>query len=279
MSKIKNNLQGYSTPKPFNISEAERCIDYDLQVVDLWLSHLQQYTQDTNSLFGKNILELGPGSDLGIGLYLLAKGCAQYNACDVNELMKSTPDSFYEKLFARLARMEGLISNDWLRQQLQAMQQGSTSQLNYVVRHDFDIVAAFGEASMDMVVSQAAFEHFDDIDATIRQLSVVCKPEATLVIEVDLKAHSRWVHDKDPNSIYRYSNAVYNLLRVSGAPNRMRPYQYKEALERHGWTDVMITPIKKLDGGVDSYAGLDQAFLDRKNQMDYLSIMICARKR
>ncbi|HRJ52415.1 MAG TPA: glycosyltransferase [Candidatus Thiothrix moscowensis] len=279
LSKVKNSLQGYSSPKPFKVAEAERCIDYDLQVVDLWLTHLQQYTGNDNSLFGKNVLELGPGSDLGIGLYLLAKGCAQYNACDVNALMKSTPDSFYETLFARLETMDGLLSNDWLRLQLKAMQQGFISHLNYVVRNDFDIVAAFGVASMDLVFSQAAFEHFDDIDATIQQLGVVCKPDATLVIEVDLKAHSRWVRDNDPNSIYRYSERVYDLLRVSGAPNRMRPYQYKVALERHGWTDVVITPLKKLPDDENNYAGLDQAFRDGKNQMEYLSIMICARKK
>ncbi len=278
LSKAKNSLQGYSSPKPFDVSEVGRCIDYDIQVVDLWLSHLQHYTHQPNALFGKNVLELGPGSDLGIGLYLLAKGCAQYNACDVNALMKSTPDSFYEQFFEYLTQLDSAVNSVALQAQLTAMQQGKPSQLNYVVRNDFDIVAAFGESSMDLVFSQAAFEHFDDIDATIRQLSVVCKPGATLVIEVDLKAHSRWVRDKDPNSIYRYSNSVYDLLRVSGAPNRVRPFQYQEALERSGFRDVVITPLKKLADPVASYAGLDPAFQDEKNQMDYLSIMICARK-
>src|SRR3990167_1872124 len=84
LAKAKNILQGYSSPKPFNFSEAARCIEYDIGVVEHWLSYLQEYTHNSNSLVGKNVLELGPGSDLGIGIYLLSKGCLQYKACDVN---------------------------------------------------------------------------------------------------------------------------------------------------------------------------------------------------
>src|SRR5262245_6591585 len=96
LAKTKNLLQGYSTPKPFDVSDSDRCIDYDIRIVEFWLAYLQQYTFGQITLAGKSVLELGPGSDLGIGLYLLSKGCLQYNACDVNNLVKSVPDGFYE---------------------------------------------------------------------------------------------------------------------------------------------------------------------------------------
>ena len=54
---------------------------------------------------------------------------------------------------------------------------GRPSRLNYVIRKDFDILSAFGAGNRP-VFSQAAFEHFDDIDATISQLSSVCRPGA-----------------------------------------------------------------------------------------------------
>src|SRR5581483_11657291 len=79
LAKAKNILQGYSTPKPFDCSETERCVEYDMGVVEQWLSHLQKYTNGSYQLAGKTVLELGPGSDLGTGIYLLAKGCSQYN--------------------------------------------------------------------------------------------------------------------------------------------------------------------------------------------------------
>jgi SAM-dependent methyltransferase len=147
-----------------------------------------------------------------------------------------------------------------------------------VIRNDFDIVSAFGEATVDLVFSQAAFEHFDDIDATISQLSTICKPGAILVAEIDLKTHSRWIREKDPNNIYRYPNYVYNIFWTRGFPNRIRPFQYKETFERFGWTDISITPLKKLNGHDSSYSGMNKTFTDNKNKMEYLSIMLCARK-
>jgi len=279
LSKVKNILQGYSSPKPFDISETARCIEYDIRVVERWLAHLQEYTHSANSLDGKNVLELGPGSDLGIGIYLLSKGCSQYNACDVNDLMKSTPDSFYEQFFGKLESIKSQVSIDSLKRQLKETKTGNPSQLNYVVSNDFDIVSAFGESTLDLVFSQAAFEHFDDFDATISQLSTVCKPGAILVAEIDLKTHTRWICDKDPNNIYRYPIYVYNTFWFRGIPNRVRPFQYKEAFERYGWTAISITPLKKLSDYDSSYSGMNKTFADNKNQMDYLSIMLCASKK
>ena len=278
LAKAKNILQGYSSPKPFDISETARCIEYDIRVAEHWLTHLKKYTHSAYSLTGKNVLELGPGSDLGIGIYLLSKGCSQYNGCDVNDLMKSTPDSFYEQFFGKLESINSQANIHFLRRQLEEAKTGKPSRLNYVVRNDFDIVSAFGESAVDLVLSQASFQQFDDIDATISQLSRVCKPGAMLIAEIDLKTHSRWIRDKDPNNIYRYPSYVYNTFSFRGIPNRVRPFQYEEALERSGWTDISITPLTQLDGHDSSYSGVDKTFADKRNQMDYLSIMICARK-
>ncbi len=42
LSKSKSILKdGYSTPKPFDISETDRCLEYNIQVVEQWLFYLQ----------------------------------------------------------------------------------------------------------------------------------------------------------------------------------------------------------------------------------------------
>ena len=278
LAKAKNIVKGYSSPKPFDISEIDRCIAYDIGIVDHWLSLLREHTHANGSLTDKNVLELGPGSDLGIGIYLLSKGCYQYNTCDVNDLMESTPDDFYEQLFKRLESMDSQTEIDSLRRELREAKAGKPSRLNYVVRDDFDIVSAFGEATVDLVFSHAAFEHFDDIASTISELSVVCKPGAILVAAIDLRTHSRWIRDKDPNNIYRYPSYLYDAFWFRGIPNRVRPYQYKEALERFGWTDISIAPLSRLSDQNRGGSAVNNAFADDKNQMDYLSIVICARK-
>ncbi|RKT47442.1 methyltransferase domain-containing protein [Thiocapsa rosea] len=278
LAKAKFLLKGYSSPKPFDFSESDRCIDYDIQIVEQWLTYLEGYTQGAYSLAGKNVLELGPGSDLGIGIYLLAKGCSQYNACDVNNLMSSTPNEFYEKLFLRLEAMNASADIAFLREQLNNANTEGHSRLNYVVRDDFDIASAFGESTVDLVFSHAAFEHFDDVKTTISILSTVCKPSAILVAEIDLKTHSRWIRKKDPNNIYRYPQWIYDRFRFRGIPNRLRPFQYKEIFEKLGWTNLTITPVGNLHNTEDCYSGMSKMFSDKKNQMEYLSIMVCATR-
>jgi SAM-dependent methyltransferase len=279
LTKAKTILKGYSSPKPFDITESARCIEYDINVVENWLLYLQRYTQSACSLSLKNVLELGPGSDLGTGIYLIAKGCSQYNACDVNDLMKSTPDNFYERLFVRLQNINSHANIDFLREQLKEAKAGNNSRLNYVVDSHFNIFSVCGESTIDLVFSQAAFEHFDDIEETISQLSSVCKPGAILVAEIDLQTHSRWIREKDPNNIYRFPTCLYNAFWYDAIPNRLRPYQYKEAFERFGWTDISIIPLRKLDDHDRSYSGMNKTFAHKQNQMEYLSIILCAKKK
>jgi SAM-dependent methyltransferase len=277
LAKAKHTLKGYSSPKPFQLSETARCVEYDLKVVDQWLQYLRAYSAEGADLRGKNVLELGPGSDLGVGLYLLAKGAGVYHACDVNDLSQHAPASFYASLLERISELDARVDTESLKSQIERTRTGSASRLRYVVREDFDLVSAFGTNTMDLVFSQAAFEHFDNVAHTVQQLSAVCKPGAMIVAEIDLKTHSRWIRDKDPNNIYRYSNGVYGAFRFRGIPNRMRPYQYRELFERHGWSDVSITPIEQVNGVGGDFA-VHQQFKDSRNQMSYLSIVLCARK-
>jgi SAM-dependent methyltransferase len=276
LAKAKHVVRGYTSPKPFSLAETDRCIDYDLKVVDEWLAHLAAYIGVDGALSGKTVLELGPGSDLGVGVYLLAKGAAAYNACDVNDLIHRAPPAFYAALLDRIAAVHGELDRGSLMSQVEAARRDG-ARLRMVVRSDFDLVAAFGAASIDLVFSQAAFEHFDDVSRTIQQLSVVCRKGAIIVAEIDLKTHSRWIRDKDPNNIYRYPASLYRAFRFRGIPNRMRPHQYRRLFEQHGWTNVSIKPIEHRTGA-QSTSGMSRQFTDPINQLDVLSIVLCATK-
>jgi SAM-dependent methyltransferase len=214
---------------------------------------------------------------MGVGIYLLSKGARTYSACDVNDLMRRTPEAFYDGFFQKLREIDGRAEIGLLRKELDNLRRAHPSRLKYSVRKKLDLAASLGAGTIDLVFSQAAFEHFDDVEAVAAQLGAVCRPGAMLVSEIDLKTHSRWIRDRDPNNIYRYGDGVYGLFRFSGIPNRLRPFRYKEIFERHGWTGVSITPLSELVGG-DPYSGMDRAFADRRNEMGCLSISLCAKK-
>jgi len=278
LAKAKNSLRGYMSPKPYGVQDPERCLDYDMRVVSRWLTCVSEYrgVEARVLVSGKDVLELGPGSDLGVGLYLLFSGVGTYAAVDVNGLALTVPDTFYDSLFAHMEAESEANSIGDIRGELTKLRSGGCSRLRYVVRDDFDLVAAFGERAFDFVFSQAAFEHFDDVEATIRQLTVVSRPGAVMVAGIDLKTHSRWIRDRDPNNIYRYPQWLYRLFWFRGAPNRVRPVQYVRALERSGWTDISVTPVDRVEGpDLHSYAA---PFRDASNEMHVLSAILRARK-
>ena len=278
LSRVRNILRGYS-PKPFTTSEWARSANYDITVVDNWLCHLTAYAT-TSSVMNKSILELGPGSDLGTGLYLLSKQASQYVAIDVNNMAPHAPRELYEALFNLIAA-RGQVDIDSLRQELRMAQDGRGRRLRFVLSPEFDLSSSVPRGSIDLVFSQAAFEHFDDIDAFLRHLEVVTRPGAILIAEVDLCTHSRWIRDKDELNIYRYSDWIYNLLRFSGSPNRVRPYQYRDALERFGWTKIQIKPLRTLSN--ERFSAVRQSLAKRfrgdHNQMEQLSITFCATRK
>lgn len=276
LAKIKHSLFGYITPKPFSMAEVDRCVDYDVGVVNGWLNELNRYA--SSSVSGMNVLELGPGSDLGIGLLLLAHGAKNYTAFDVNNLAASSDASFYERLFSRF-EIDMKIDTNQLRQDYLTQLKTNDGRLQYVHRKNFDLLDAMKGKSFNLVFSQAAFEHFDDVKKTIADLSKICANDAVAVILVDLKTHSRWIRDKDPNNIYRYPDWLYRLFYFPGIPNRVRPSLYQSMFARYGWVDIEVRPLTAI---ADSRVIADgphmaKPFRDTKD-MSALTVLLCARR-
>jgi len=279
-NKIRHAVGGYRTPRPFGASQIARAVKYDFDVVDGWMDCLKCYGGGEVDLSGRRVLELGPGADLGTGLILLAMGAASYTAVDVHNLAADASAEFYEQLFDEIAARGHLDADiDSLRSELALAQGGAGERLRYHCSRDFDL-SVVADDSIDLVVSQAAFEHFDDAVRTIGQMSKSACPGALLVCEIDLSTHTRWIRSRDPLNVYRFSDAFYNMLKFSGSPNRVRPRAYREALVDAGWGDIELFPLAVLD---DSYLAkvqlsLAARFTAETNEMEYLSITLCAKK-
>lgn len=68
LNKLRYALRGYRTPRPFSTVLIEKCVEYDIDVVGNWINKLNQFSKAKFSIKDKNILELGPGADLGVGV-------------------------------------------------------------------------------------------------------------------------------------------------------------------------------------------------------------------
>jgi trans-aconitate methyltransferase len=166
-----------------------------------------------------------------------------------------------------------------VREQLERRCKGLDSKINYVCDRNFDL-RRFKSERIDLVFSQAAFEHFDDIPETFAQLSDVVLPGGVLIAQIDLSTHTRWIRDRDPLNIYRYPDFYYDLFRFRGSPNRLRPNEYKGLLEKQGWKGVRIIPTHVL--GNDHMASVQNRLASRfrspASHMEQLSVMLCATR-
>ncbi len=216
LAKIKYHIDGY-TPKP-PISDIDGNIDYDIAIAHKYLSVLKHHGE---SIEGKDVLELGPGEDLGLGAYLLSLGARSYTAFDLHPNASRASGAIYERLNQRGIRFD-------------------RSKLTIKVDREFSLIKSLPRRAIDIVVSNAAFEHFDEPERVLRELSWIVRPRGVLCATVDLQTHSRWIRDEDPNNIYRYPDWLYRAFRFPGQPNRVRTAQYQRYLEAAGWKNMDI---------------------------------------
>jgi SAM-dependent methyltransferase len=180
-------------------------------------------------------LELGPGDNLGTGAILLDNGAKRYTAFDRNDLLSSAPTQLYDQLGKKL-------KDERSRQSIKKYLNNQDGDLEFFYDTNFKLLS-LPRHDFNLVVSQAAFEHFENPQRVISELARVCLPGAVLCAEIDLATHSRWIRDVDPNNIYRFPTWLYSILKYSGIPNRVRPNEYKEWLAANGWKNIRIIPL------------------------------------
>ncbi len=231
LAKAKHIVSGYSTPKVIGSGDVQRCVEYDGKLAKLYAKHVD--------VVGKDVLELGPGSDLGVGALLIRGGARSYTAVDRHALIGGCSDPIHTALG------------------------GLPPQVNYVVAPDFQFANRVGDAGFDVVVSNAAFEHFDDVPDVAQQLARVVRPGGRICVFIDLKTHSRWIRDKDPTNIYRYPRWLYRLFYFPGQPNRVRPSEYRQAFIDAGFQQVTTSAVNCTDRQGRVHASFDTGDMDQ----------------
>ncbi|AZO80993.1 MULTISPECIES: methyltransferase domain-containing protein [unclassified Bosea (in: a-proteobacteria)] len=266
----KNRLHGYTTPNRVEKSDSEGKVAY---LLDIFAS-LRRFLPPQFDLRGRDVLELSPGASRGIGVLFLALGARSYHAIDAFDLAGGEDPAFYDRLLDRFP--EGRKA-DRERARTIARTPGAR-EFDYAVGRDFDILRLAEGRSFDLIVSCAAFEHYDDPAATIAGLTQVARPGCESVHIIDLQTHSRWIRERDPNNIYRYPEPIYRLFSFPGQPNRQRPADYVRSFSAKGWSDVRFVPSLTIDPALreTSLRGLAAPFAGR-DDMSILDGALTAR--
>ncbi|WP_288430835.1 hypothetical protein [uncultured Agrobacterium sp.] len=234
----KHRLMGYRKPNSVSEDDRNARIGYVHDVVQSWL----RFMPPDVSVSGRSVLELGPGSSLATGSLLLAHGAASYTAVDAFRLAGEETADF---LHDAVRRFDGALLEEDVRA-AEAVMNGSSDAFRYQVDPGFDIPALCGDQTFDLILSCAAFEHFDAIETTIDGLTKVARSGCVSLHIVDLQTHTNAIRERDPNNIYRFSPGFYSLLAFPGQPNRKRPIDYVKAFEKNGWRDIQVIAAKSI---------------------------------
>lgn len=92
----------------------------------------------------------------------------------------------------------------------------------------------------DLVFSTSFFEHVEDIDAVIEELARVVKPGGWTWHLIDGHDHRSFTDPSTPP--LRFLSEPADLPMVYGC-NRMRPLEYVDRFEKHGFTSVARYPL------------------------------------
>lgn len=272
LNKIRYTLRGYRTPRPFAVTDVAKVIAYDNEVVDRWQKILEEHGV-AHPFVDKDVLELGPGADLGNALLLIERGAKSYTAIDANNLITQAPQHLYDAFF------ESMQNPAAAKTALEAFQRGEPSSIRFVHDAAFNF-AQLPSSSIDLVLSNAAFEHFDNVPRVLQHVDRVVRPGGMLCIHVDLQTHTRVIRDRDPLNIYRFPEWLYSKLHFTGIPNRVRPATYEKTLRVLGWRDIFIMPVTEIPThDVSKLAsGVHQSFRHEGEGLRTLSFMLFARK-
>ncbi len=274
LSAAKNNLLGYTTPTPFALSDTEQSLHQAVDIFNGWRESINSAFDFDIAVKGAEVLELGPGAHLGTGALLLAAGARTYCAFDAFPLAANTPLEFYRVLLERHG--DGAATAEVLR----ALRDKDASVIDYVVDPNFDVPRSLAGRKFDLIVSCAAFEHFEDVNGAISALSALAKPGCITAHAIDFQTHTRWIRDKDPNNIYRYSNASYGAIKYPGKPNRKRPNDYISCLTENGWQAPKFVGINAADDLylANSTPSLQPQYQRPEARMEILSATVVASR-
>ncbi len=247
LNKVKHLFFQYDHPRPIPAAKIKDNIAYDRSVVLSYEVELKKYCGEDFSLAGKNILEIGPGPDLGNALLFLDQGAASYTAVDRFNL-SVVNDEFYKEILEYSFDKERLqkVVNEIKSSLVRGKKNISLPEFKYLNFPAEDLAKNLGEQKFDLILSWATLEHLDSIDKFFSATAQVLAPDGTLCHLIDFKTHTGLVARFDPLNIYRFSDRIYNFLKFAGAPSRKLLSDYLLALRSAGFSDLEIVNREKI---------------------------------
>lgn len=251
-------MPGVMRLRPAYSTQGTDSAAYGLQV---WRGHLRALTDGGMDEIPAVVAELGPGFALGVGIAALLHGADRYLALDVkkhavgpsalrifDDMVAMLSSDAGNNPLAQRALRTSLVPDRLARLRAEIARvphRPEGSVIQYVAPWTGD--NRLGEGSIDLVVSQAVFEHVTDLDGAYRVLERAVKRGGWMSHRIDFGCHglaSVW------NGHRGYSEAMWKLVegRRGWTINREPLSTHLRLIEKHGFRVAGVHKDLRPDG-------------------------------
>lgn len=191
------------------------------------------------TIAGKNILEIGPGDNLGVALRFIAAGAAKVVCIDRIYTSRDNRQQYniYLALRDRLSREEIERFDSAVR--LEDGKAGFCSdRIKYIYGVDIkDPGDALKDEKFDLVISRAALEHVYGIDSAVGVMDGHLNRGGYQIHKVDLRDHGMFTLDGgNPFLFLTVPKPAWRLMtKHSGKPNRKRADYFERKFKELGY--------------------------------------------
>lgn len=180
----------------------------------------------------RTVVEIGPGDAIGLAPLFITAGASQYVAFD--RFLGPIFDEKAQTLYRELEKHAGTFSDNWQHKAIlhnKSMEDGCEI-TNYA----------------DVIISFNSLEHLHDIDAALRNMAKLLKPEGIMIHRVDYGPHDVWRKTSNPFMFRRVPRLLWWAMGSNrGYPNRVPHADVLKLFKANG--------LKVVDRVTHSFAG------------------------
>jgi len=286
INRFRHKIIGYGPTKNITVRKIYKNIKYDYQVINNFEKRIQNIFGHEHSFKNKKILEIGPGTDLGTGLFLKARGAKIYTAVDPFKMLCANK-KFYSQIIKFLENKIGVNKN--FEELIKKIYLAIKNNQKEIKLPDFQYLNISAEKmatcltiKYDIILSQAVLEHINNIGEAFKQMFDVLKNKGMICHEIDFKTHTRFIKNIDPLNLLRYNKKIYDNISFVGSPNRLRINDYCCLARNAGFTNIKIIILDKLNNKKIQIVkkSLAKPFCDYKTvNLQVLSAVLIAQKQ
>ncbi len=230
--------------QPASVTGDERQLHRDLERINsTFCGYLDRSGLHPADLYGKRVLEIGAGYNIGIAVRFSASGAERVVTMDKFVPLQDT--AYTRDLYRTLRRSlpgseqesfdEAIAIDGSLRL--------NSQKLNYVYGKSLEELSpGLKPASFDLIVSNAVLEEIYDLDPLFAAMDRLLKPGGMLIHNIDLGDYGMFTkHGFHPLEFLTIPEPVYRyMVECSGQPNRKLVNYYRGKMTELGFSSEVL---------------------------------------